>query len=94
MVWQGLCLLWNKDVDIEVLSYTKNYIHTILTHRKEGNFWEFSFIYGDPTPSRRHNLWQHIGRLHGGAATPWLCLGDFNETLHSHDKVGLRPQHP
>lgn len=90
----GLCLMWNMEVEIEIDNYSKNFIHTTITHKKEANFWDCTFIYGEPSPSRRHNLWSQIARLHWRPGSPWICLGDFNETLHSHEKVGLRPSQP
>lgn len=60
----GLCLLWNKDVEIEVIEESQNFIHTIITPKEEVIGWQCTFVYGDPKPSRRKQLWDNITLLH------------------------------
>ena len=33
----GLCLLWNKNIDIEVVTACRNYIHTFCRDKEEGH---------------------------------------------------------
>lgn len=88
----GLCLIWNRDVEIEVMEESQNFIHTIVTSKHDIIGWQCTFVYGDPNPRRRKDLWDNITTLHLRRSNPWCCVGDFNEILHQHEKDGLRPQ--
>ena len=46
-----------------------------------------------PETHLRTESWDLLRSLHKKFAIPWICSGDFNEPLKSHEKLGgrLRP---
>ncbi|XP_042944508.1 uncharacterized protein LOC122278379 [Carya illinoinensis] len=45
-------------------------------------------FYGFPETSRRGESWSLLRLIKPREDKPWLCLGDFNEILHHHEKMG------
>ncbi|KAJ1376997.1 Zinc finger, CCHC-type [Sesbania bispinosa] len=81
----------NHDlVDVEVISATTSIIHTSISHKETAQTWETSFVYGSPIPSLRQNFWIDLAHCHFHRQFPRSIIGDFNEVLHPHEKVGLR----
>ena len=86
-----LALFWKKSVHIEVISSSPNHIDTIVGSNPEAQ-WRFIGIYGFAEAARKPETWSLIKSLHLTASLPWLCVGDFNEILWSHEKLGLGPR--
>ena len=76
---------------IEVTSSSPNHIDTIVSRNPESQ-WCFTGIYGFAEATRKFETWSLIRSLHLTASLPWLCAGDFNEILWSHEKLGLGPR--
>ncbi|KAJ1419084.1 Zinc finger, CCHC-type [Sesbania bispinosa] len=89
----GLCLFWDKSLDIEVTQASQNFIHAYVSDRENVKDWEVTFIYGNPNFQQRRNLWSSLSNLQLNSSRPWCCIGDFNEILSQAEKVGLHPQH-
>lgn len=89
----GLCLLWNKKVNIQVFQYSSNVFHTLITCPKLMSF-NCSFVYAPPTFQQRRHFWEDLRAHQSDRDFPWACVGDFNETLFQAEKEGLRPQQP
>jgi hypothetical protein len=60
---------------------------------QDGFRWRFTGIYGEPTTEKRENTWKLLRILNQQLNLPWLCTGDFNEILYSHEKKGARIGH-
>lgn len=75
----------------EVISSSLNHIDSIVGHNPETQ-WRFISIYGFAEVARKLETWSLIRTLHRSTALPWLCVGDFNEILWSHEKLGLGPR--
>ena len=54
--------------------------------------WRFTGFYGAPETHLRSVSWNLLRNLQNQLALPWLCGGDFNELLKSHEKKGGRPR--
>lgn len=50
--------------------------------------WHFTGFYGNPVESERYISWDLLRTLAIGNGCPWLVIGDFNEILFSHEKLG------
>ena len=85
-------MFWKKDFDLQVLSSSHNHIDVLINGGKE-NVWRFTGFYGAPETQLRMESWNLICELNNRFSVPWLCGGDFNELLKSHEKLGgrLRP---
>ncbi|KAL0434400.1 UNVERIFIED_CONTAM: hypothetical protein Slati_2774300 [Sesamum latifolium] len=82
-------MLWRKDVGVCLQSYSRNHIYALAKIGKESEWWHFTGIYGNPEVCRRKETWQLLRYLSKNSIRPWLCVGDFNEILHQHEKAGL-----
>ena len=84
----GLALLWDRDVHLDVCSFSTNYIDAIVT--TDGGQWRFTGLYGFPEANRKRatfhlleHLRQNISVSQASAPSslpryPWCVMGDFN----------------
>ena len=87
----GLCLLWDKSIDVSLLSYSRFHIDVHVSIPR-GVSWRFTGMYGHPDSGQRQHSWNLLRRLHGMSSLPWLCVGDFNVVLESSEKEGGVPK--
>ena len=89
---RDLSLLWMKEVEVEVLSFSRNHIDARVGE-SSGNAWSFTRFYGDRNASYRDQSWDLLRLLNQNNPLHWLCAGDFNEILTNAEKWGgaIRP---
>ena len=80
----SLALLWRSDIDVNVVSSSLNHIDAEINLGKE-NSWRFTGFYGNPETHKHHDSWAILKNLNRNSSLPWLCAGDFNEILRSHE---------
>lgn len=80
----GVGLFWSSAVTIDIKSYNLHHIDAVI-QCKDGSVppWRFTGIYGESRRENRHLTWTLMRRLHQLRNFPWLCSGDFNETLYN-----------
>lgn len=83
----GLALFWKKEVNLELLNYSKNHIDAKIVE-KDGFKWRFTGIYGEPANDKRNITWKLLRVISQQLNLPWLCAGDFNEIMYNHEKRG------
>lgn len=91
----GLALLWTRDADIKLNSYDKLHIDvTVLDPSTQEELWRFTGFYGESRRELRHRSWERMRWLKNFSSLPWLCAGDFNETLDASEQFGglVRPE--
>ncbi|XP_058784780.1 uncharacterized protein LOC131659636 [Vicia villosa] len=88
-------VLWNPQLwDIRSISSTDQVIHSEVYHQ-DGNFSHYlSAIYAHNQLSKRRELWDNIKDVSKGMKGPWIIIGDFNNVLKVHDRVGGNEVHP
>ena len=88
----GVAVLWKKECDFTVDSYSLNHIDAIVNKGKDDE-WRFTGFYGEPDTNICHESWAKLRRLKNKHSLPWVCAGDFNEIAKAHEKLGgrLRP---
>ena len=88
----GIAIFWKKDVDFSLGTFSPNHIDGILNKGKEDE-WRFTGFYGEPNTSNHHLSWSCLRKLKTRNSIHWLCAGDFNEIVRSHEKLEgrLRP---
>jgi hypothetical protein len=87
----GLLLMWRRDVVVEELSKSMSHIDILLTcDRLKVVQWRLTGFYGEPRRERRKNSWHLMRFLRAQSASPWLCVGDFNEVMQAEEHFGVR----
>ena len=54
---RGIALLWEKDLDVELKSYTRNHIDAVVTDPRSGFKWRITGFYGNPDTHQRKESW-------------------------------------
>lgn len=89
----GLSLLWNTEINVDVLSYSRNHIDAKVTSLYDPNPWRFTGFYGNPKRNKRRDSWSLMKHLHSQSNLPWALMGDFNDLRSADEKQGSTP-HP
>ncbi|XP_028113864.1 uncharacterized protein LOC114311894 [Camellia sinensis] len=82
----GLALLWVGELQIQIKSYSKGHVDSIILTESGATSWQFTGFYGNPNTSLRGDSWELLRRLQDQMNLPWVCAGDFNEILYAHEK--------
>ncbi|XP_050252314.1 uncharacterized protein LOC126698852 [Quercus robur] len=83
----GLALLWRKEINVDVQSFSDRHIDAIVTEDK-GFKWRMTGFYGNPEVHRRKESWELLKVLSRKFQLPWLCFGYFNEIVSTSEKMG------
>ncbi|KAK6123881.1 hypothetical protein DH2020_042372 [Rehmannia glutinosa] len=83
----GLCLLWNSNVQVDLISFSSHHITSNIELDQNQQPWVFSGIYGWPDNSQKWKTCQLMRDINPGIGKPWLCAGDFNEIMWSVEKI-------
>ena len=84
----GLAILWDRDVKVEVQSYSGYFIDASMTDSDSGFQWHITGFYGNPKTHRRKESRDLLKYLSQKNQMPWLCFGDFNEIMSVEEKLG------
>lgn len=82
----GIWIMWDRGLDIQILSYSKQFIHAEISLSGE-KVW-MTFVYGSPVSRRRKKLWEALNNIASGCKCPWMIGGDFNSILRDSEKRG------
>uniref|UniRef100_A0A803QSS3 Reverse transcriptase n=1 Tax=Cannabis sativa TaxID=3483 RepID=A0A803QSS3_CANSA len=82
----GIAVLWRNKEEVEIKSYSTNYIDMIITTPEWPQF-RLTGIYGEPNRSKR----KLITDLANIINLPWCLIGDMNNVTCQSDKKGGRP---
>ena len=83
-----LVLYWKNITTIEVVSSSPNHIDVVVGATTDER-WRLTGIYGFADPAKKRDTWALLRQLRTSPTLPWLCAGDFNEILWSHEKCDL-----
>ena len=86
----GLALFWKHDIDLEVMSFSQNFIDTRL--KVKSKLFFLTLVYGDPVKQNRKAVWDQISSLRLNPEDAWLLTGDFNDLLENSEKRGGPPR--
>lgn len=85
-----LWILWEENhVNIEIISFTNQTLHTKFITRDDKKDFFLTCIYGSPNPSLRQGLWRQVEIINKYVgSSKWMCIGDFNFYKNAEDKQG------
>ncbi|KAF7802766.1 ribonuclease H [Senna tora] len=81
----GLGVWWNKNIDVTIVSASKNWIHLKIKFANNQQIF-FTGVYGAPVTSEREALWQYLKNLNI-QNEPWILTGDFNQVASIQEKL-------
>ena len=84
----GIALFWTREISLEVKSYTKFHVDTVVLEASSDYRWRITGFYNHPETHKRYESWNLLAFLNNQLHLPWLCLGDFNEILSMNEKFG------
>lgn len=82
----GFGSFWKNSIEVEFNYVDKNMLDLKAKYGSTSFF--VSCVYGDPCGKNKHNVWEMITRLGCNRKEGWCMLGDFNDILHSGEKMG------
>ncbi|KAL6194442.1 hypothetical protein ACLB2K_035526 [Fragaria x ananassa] len=59
----GICLLWKEDVEVSLLSFSKNHIDVWVGGVNSASRWRFTGLYGFSKAEDRHKTWALLREL-------------------------------
>lgn len=88
----GLVLFSKNTINLKIEGSLKYFIDA-STDKGTENEWHFTGFYGELEIAKRCEAWNQLRLLNSRQQVSWLCLGDFNEIIQQHEKVGgaIRP---
>ena len=83
-----LALLWRRGVDVAIQTYSDYHIDAIIGFASDSQRWRSTGLYGHPDTNKREESWLRLDRLASCSSLLLVCMGDFNELMHSKEKEG------
>lgn len=68
----GLALLWEKNVSVTILSFSKNHIDANIQLPDSYIIWRFTGFYGEPDTSYRKRTWRLLKELGNFSHREWF----------------------
>ena len=59
----GFALLWSRDTNLEIKSFSDHHIDAIITESSNGFLWRFTGFYGHPETHLREESWKFFSLL-------------------------------
>ena len=88
----GLALFWKPNFIVQLIKFGKTFID-VAVRNPEGKCWQVTGFYDFPETSQRRESWRLLRSLALVSPLPWICIGDFNDLLHSSEKRGKHGKH-
>lgn len=74
----GLSLAWKHDIQVTILSSSRNHINGLIKEKQDSVEWRFTGFYGNPIPNEWCHSWTLLRQLGRIRSHPWLVCGEFN----------------
>ena len=84
----GLSLWWDVSVDVIITSSSRHFIDAIMRVKGDQHWIRFTGVYGTPYSAEKEDFWLWMSSVFTPSDIPWICGGDFNEFIWSHEKSG------
>ncbi|XP_010451888.1 PREDICTED: uncharacterized protein LOC104734080 [Camelina sativa] len=87
----GLAIFYNNNIKLDFLYASDRIVDVKALLGSQVLF--LSFVYGDPVPGARQEVWDKLIQIGSLRQDPWFMIGDFNELMGNHEKSGgaIRP---
>ncbi|KAF9609403.1 hypothetical protein IFM89_015744 [Coptis chinensis] len=90
-----ILIFWDVGrVSVDKVWETSQLIHCKVTLMHNSAEFLFTAIYASNNMNTRARLWHDMVVISSNISSPWCCLGDYNNVLFTHERVGDLPVHP
>lgn len=83
----GVGLMWKNEGGIIFKGSSKHFMDFEVACEQVG-WWQYTGFYGCPERERRRESSGLIRELASRSKLPWCIIGDFNDMMFAHEKVG------
>ena len=84
----GLVMMWKEGAEVCFKSCSNSHVDVVVSEGKGAHPWRATRFYGHPDAGIRSQSWNLIKSLKRQCDMPWVIFGDFNEIVHSDEKLG------
>ena len=88
----GIWMIWDPTaVKVDIIPHGNQAIHAVCQVLNSNSFnfsWLISGIYASTKLIKRMDLWDELVTVSNNFHGPWTVMGDFNEVIHDHEKLG------
>ncbi|XP_062103367.1 uncharacterized protein LOC133814421 [Humulus lupulus] len=86
-----IIIVWNARVfSLDIKSCTTQLIHCLVQFPNRAGRFLITFVYGFNDELSRDQLWNDLQELAVDITDPWMVIGDFNEILSLHERIGKK----
>ena len=72
----GIVLLWIREVEVEIKSFSRFHIDAVMTDHSLDLSWRLTGFYGNLDTNLRRESWNLLRMLNSQYQMPWVCMGD------------------
>lgn len=69
-------MFWCNNLTVFVQKTNPQFLMSISDNQRRN--WTMAMVYGSPSKTLRHNLWNELGKVKCGKKDHWITMGDFN----------------
>ena len=80
--------MWKEGAEVCLQSCSNSHIDVVVREGNGALSWRATGFYGHPDAGMRFISWELIRSLKRQCDLPWVLFGDFNEIVHSDEKLG------
>jgi hypothetical protein len=85
----GLWIMSTNEVEVSIYDHNHHYILALCKNKTNNQQYGLVCIYGDPHHRSMNVIWdQVLNFVTLNASMPMFCMGDMNEIMHNHEKLG------
>ena len=88
----GLAMIWLEGVDVRFMSCSHSHIDVVVHGEGGISPWRATGFYDHPNTSKKHTSWELLETLKNQSMLSWVVFSDFNEIVHSEEKLGWLDQ--
>ncbi|XP_019235016.1 PREDICTED: uncharacterized protein LOC109215406 [Nicotiana attenuata] len=81
-------LLWKSNINVQVLVVEDQFIHCEIQEISSNFKAMVTVVYASNDINQRNQLWRKLIQIGANIQDSWLLSGDFNNVLHTDDRIG------
>jgi hypothetical protein len=84
--------MWSDEVELTIIDHNHHYIFALCINKVSQHTYGLICIYGNPHHRTTNIIWQQVRNfVMQNHNLPMFCMGDLNDIMHAHEKLGPSP---